>query len=112
MNGGKIVADDVDGGVICEQYCGVRRKHRRKIIDKNREKSRTEYRALRNTRGREARGRVRVGDTSDMARIGKIRTKPAEAERPRLESLDNRSSWLTVSKALEMSRKTTPTNFF
>ena len=79
MNGGKIVADDVDGGVICEQYCGVRRKHRRKIIDKNREKSRTKYRALRNTRGREARGRVRVGDTSDMATIGKIRTKPGNS---------------------------------
>ena len=36
----------------------------------------------------------------------------AEGDRPRLASLDRRSSWLTVSKALEMSRNTAPTYFW
>ena len=47
--GVKTVTDRVDGGVICKQYCGVRRKHRRKIMDKNREKSRTKCQTFRNT---------------------------------------------------------------
>ena len=36
----------------------------------------------------------------------------AVEDRPRLVSLDRSSSWLTVSKALEILRNTAPTYFF
>ena len=68
MDGGKTVTDNVDGGIICEQNCRVWREDRRKIV----EEGGTKYRALGNTRGREARRRVRVSNTSDMATIREI----------------------------------------
>lgn len=69
----------MDGGIIGKQNCRVGRKDRRKIVDEDREEGGTKYRALRNTRGREARSRVRVSNTSDVATIRKIRLKPGDS---------------------------------
>jgi len=72
LDGGKTVTDNVDGGIICEQNCRVWREDKGKIIDEGREEGETKYRALGNTRGREARRRVRVSNTSDVATIQEI----------------------------------------
>jgi hypothetical protein len=69
LDRGKTVADNVDGSVICKEYSGVGRKHRREIIDKNREESRTKYRSLGDTSGGKARGRARVSNTGDVTTI-------------------------------------------
>ena len=69
MDDRKTVTDNVDGGIISKQNCRVSREDRWKIVDECREKSGTKYGALRNTRGREARNRVRVSKSSDVATI-------------------------------------------
>ena len=47
-----------------------------------------------------------------MGTVGKIRLEPGDSRGGEAKSgkLDSRSSWLTVSKALEMSRKATLIN--
>ena len=44
----------------------------RKIVDEGREEGGAKYRALGNTRGREARTGIRVSNTSDVATIREI----------------------------------------
>ena len=57
LDGSNVSTNDVDCGVVGKN-CGIRRKDRRKVIDEDGEEGGTNNKALRNTRGREARRRA------------------------------------------------------
>ena len=75
VEGGKVVADDVDGSVVCKESNRVGRQDIRKVIDEGGEKRRTKNRSLWYTGGWEPKSRERIIDSSDLRSIRQVRSK-------------------------------------